>query len=112
MTYYERVRFAMHVVPLLYLTSLVALAAFVFRRREVFIAGVVGAVLGSLSPQPANRSDYSSVEGAAMAVFSEIYSHSLNYGTVGALAGVSAGILFVSLGSRRLPDQTTVAPSN
>jgi hypothetical protein len=98
---FERIRFAMWVIPLLYVTPVVALVAYLAKSREVFVAGVVGAILGSVSPRTTVRADYSSVEGAAMAVFTEIYSHSVAYAPVGACIGVVAGACYVLIDDHR-----------
>lgn len=112
MTDMDRIRLAMHVLPLLYVTMLITLCAVLLRRRDVFLAGVIGASLASLIPGPVVYTDYSSVEGAVMVTYSDIYSHSLSYGSVGALVGSVAAVCSVHLASaRNSPMPSNVAPS-
>lgn len=107
MTEIDHIRVAQHVLPLLYVTTLVALSAFISGRRDVFYFGVIGASLASCIPGPAVHTDYSSVEGAVMGMYSGVYWHSLFYRAVGALIGLVAGVCWVQLARRKvsnLPD--------
>lgn len=97
----EDIMFAMHVIPLLVITVLVAVSAFALQRREVFLTGVAGAVMLSLVPQRMICAEYRTVEAAVMGMFNDIYEHAWFCGVVGAFLGAVAGVIIVSLYRRK-----------
>ncbi len=105
----EDIKFAMHVIPLLVITVLVAVSAFALQRREVFLTGVAGAVMLSLVPQRMICAEYRTVEAAVMGMFNDIYEHAWFWGIVGAFLGSAAGVSIVSLYKRKSRRLTPVS---
>lgn len=97
----QDIKFAMHVMPLLVISVLVAVSAFALQRREMFLTGVAGAAMLSMVPRRLVYSDYRTVEASVMGMFNDIYEHVWLCGGGGALLGAAAGVTIVSFSRRK-----------
>jgi hypothetical protein len=90
---YQEIELATSLMRILGIILFVAIAAFFLKSRLIFVCGVLGSLLGFLVPEPKIYAQYSSAEGAFLGAIHDHANHILEWGIVGAIFGISIGIL-------------------
>jgi hypothetical protein len=85
----EEIELATCLVQILGIILVVAVVAFVARRRVLFFGGAIGSFLGLIIPERKIYVSYSNAEAAFIGVIDDAASHVLTWGIVGAILGAA-----------------------